>query len=309
MLINKTDLLPHVQFDVDAAVAYARRMRPELEVICLSATTGEGVDAWLEWLERGVAAARDARDRRRRRLAPARRGTGSDADGDEWPNLISERAHAQHGNCGARRRRPATTRSARHRAGCRIPTVRLSAGTGSGARRLGSQRCRGRDYRGRGRRGTHRMSRARPARPGAALARVDSVALRECAPERNGSGFAILESGGGRAATAIGPDSAICGDCLREMLDPRRSALPVRVHQLHELRSALHDHAAPAVRSCDDQHGSLRAVRSVSRRIPLAPRSPLSRRAECVPRVRPAACAFSTCAGRASRASIRSRKQ
>ncbi len=73
MLINKTDLLPHVQFDVDAAVAYARRMRPELEVICLSATTGEGVDAWLEWLERGVAAARDARDRSvaglRRRVA------------------------------------------------------------------------------------------------------------------------------------------------------------------------------------------------------------------------------------------------
>ena len=46
------------------------------------------------------------------------------------------------------------------------------------------------------------------------------MALRECAPERNGSGFAILESGGGRAATAIGPDSALCSDCLREMLDP-----------------------------------------------------------------------------------------
>ncbi len=52
------------------------------------------------------------------------------------------------------------------------------------------------------------------------LARVDSLALRECAPERAGSGFVILESGHGRAATAIGPDSAICGDCLREMLDP-----------------------------------------------------------------------------------------
>jgi len=63
MLINKTDLLPHVQFDVDAAVAYAKRMRPELEVLCLSATTGEGVDPWLEWLARGAAAARDARDR------------------------------------------------------------------------------------------------------------------------------------------------------------------------------------------------------------------------------------------------------
>jgi hydrogenase maturation protein HypF len=52
------------------------------------------------------------------------------------------------------------------------------------------------------------------------LARVDSVALHECPPERSGSGFAILESDGGRAATSIGPDSALCGDCLREMLDP-----------------------------------------------------------------------------------------
>jgi hydrogenase nickel incorporation protein HypB len=62
MLINKIDLLPHVQFDVDAAVAYARRMRPGLDVICLSATTGEGFAAWLAWLERGVAASRAARD-------------------------------------------------------------------------------------------------------------------------------------------------------------------------------------------------------------------------------------------------------
>ena len=52
------------------------------------------------------------------------------------------------------------------------------------------------------------------------LARVDSVALRECAPKRAASGFVILESGGGSAATAIGPDSAICGDCLHELLDP-----------------------------------------------------------------------------------------
>ena len=73
MLINKIDLLPYVQFDVDAAVAYARRMRPALEVICLSATTGEGFAAWLAWLERGVAAATAARDQNvaalRRRVA------------------------------------------------------------------------------------------------------------------------------------------------------------------------------------------------------------------------------------------------
>ena len=53
------------------------------------------------------------------------------------------------------------------------------------------------------------------------LARVDAIAHTDCAPERSGAGFAILDSGSGRAATAIGPDTAICGDCLSEMLDPR----------------------------------------------------------------------------------------
>ena len=53
-----------------------------------------------------------------------------------------------------------------------------------------------------------------------ARARVDSVALHECVPDDREVGFAILDSGGGRAGTAIGPDSAICGDCLEEMFDP-----------------------------------------------------------------------------------------
>ena len=52
-----------------------------------------------------------------------------------------------------------------------------------------------------------------------AQARVDSVAQVECVPEDGAVGFAILESGGGRAGTAIGPDSAICPDCLAELFD------------------------------------------------------------------------------------------
>ncbi|MFO1324410.1 MAG: carbamoyltransferase HypF [Burkholderiales bacterium] len=51
------------------------------------------------------------------------------------------------------------------------------------------------------------------------LARVDHVAVNACAP-RAESGFAILESGGGPAATAIGPDSVVCADCLAELFDP-----------------------------------------------------------------------------------------
>ena len=53
-----------------------------------------------------------------------------------------------------------------------------------------------------------------------ALARVHEVWFHECLPEPGQRGFAIRESGGGRAATAIGPDSAICTDCLAELFDP-----------------------------------------------------------------------------------------
>jgi len=63
MLVNKIDLAPHVDFDVDRAIAYAHRLRPGLPALCVSAKTGEGFTEWLAWLERGAAAARAARDR------------------------------------------------------------------------------------------------------------------------------------------------------------------------------------------------------------------------------------------------------
>ena len=52
------------------------------------------------------------------------------------------------------------------------------------------------------------------------LARVDRVTEQECLPVDDGEAFVIVESAGGRAATAIGPDSAICADCLAELFDP-----------------------------------------------------------------------------------------
>ncbi len=51
MVLNKTDLLPHVRFDVARCIELARRVNPGIEVIQLSATTGEGMDAWLHWLD------------------------------------------------------------------------------------------------------------------------------------------------------------------------------------------------------------------------------------------------------------------
>ena len=50
MLINKIDLLPHLTFDVEQAIEYARRVNPDIEVIQVSATTGEGMADWLDWI-------------------------------------------------------------------------------------------------------------------------------------------------------------------------------------------------------------------------------------------------------------------
>lgn len=50
-IINKIDLLPYVQFDLEKAKDYARRVNHHLEFIELSATTGEGMDQWLHWLQ------------------------------------------------------------------------------------------------------------------------------------------------------------------------------------------------------------------------------------------------------------------
>lgn len=49
-IINKIDLLPYVQFDVEKAKEYALRVNRRLEFIELSATSGEGMEKWYEWL-------------------------------------------------------------------------------------------------------------------------------------------------------------------------------------------------------------------------------------------------------------------
>ncbi len=61
LLLNKIDLLPHLRFDVDRCLGYARRINPAIEVIQLSATTDQGMADWLAWIERGARAARQHR--------------------------------------------------------------------------------------------------------------------------------------------------------------------------------------------------------------------------------------------------------
>jgi hydrogenase nickel incorporation protein HypB len=58
LILSKSDLLPHVPFDPDAAVADARALNPDLEVLKLSAHSGEGMDEWIEWLVGRVTRAR-----------------------------------------------------------------------------------------------------------------------------------------------------------------------------------------------------------------------------------------------------------
>ena len=54
MLLNKVDLLPHLSFDVARAEEFARRVNPGLQMIRISATSGEGFDRWLDWIRQGA---------------------------------------------------------------------------------------------------------------------------------------------------------------------------------------------------------------------------------------------------------------
>jgi len=61
MLLNKCDLLPYLEFDADLAEANALRVNPRLTIFRVSATSGEGLPAWLAWIEAGLAAQRGKR--------------------------------------------------------------------------------------------------------------------------------------------------------------------------------------------------------------------------------------------------------
>lgn len=54
VLINKTDLLPYVDFDLDVCAANARSVNPHVRVLPVSATTGAGIDAWHQWIDESV---------------------------------------------------------------------------------------------------------------------------------------------------------------------------------------------------------------------------------------------------------------
>jgi hydrogenase nickel incorporation protein HypB len=56
MILSKTDLLPHVDFDPEKALERARRINPRLECLRLSAKDGSGMASWLDWIAGRAAA-------------------------------------------------------------------------------------------------------------------------------------------------------------------------------------------------------------------------------------------------------------
>lgn len=55
MLLNKIDLLPYLDFDVEKCINFARQVNPKIQVLQVSATSGEGMDRWYQWLKAHLA--------------------------------------------------------------------------------------------------------------------------------------------------------------------------------------------------------------------------------------------------------------
>jgi hydrogenase nickel incorporation protein HypB len=51
MILNKIDLLPYLDFDLEKCIAAARQVNPNIEILQLSVKSGEGMQAWLQWLQ------------------------------------------------------------------------------------------------------------------------------------------------------------------------------------------------------------------------------------------------------------------
>ncbi|MCI0430725.1 MAG: hydrogenase nickel incorporation protein HypB [Rhodospirillales bacterium] len=73
MILSKLDLLPHLEFDLERAIAHARRVNPQIEVLGLSVRTGEGLEEWLNW----IRAAAEQVSSRSVGVGSERRGAGA----------------------------------------------------------------------------------------------------------------------------------------------------------------------------------------------------------------------------------------
>lgn len=60
VLLNKIDLLPHLDFEMPRAIEHLRMVNPEAAVLPISARTGKGLTQWYDWLRHQLAAARES---------------------------------------------------------------------------------------------------------------------------------------------------------------------------------------------------------------------------------------------------------
>ena len=59
LLVNKIDVLPYFDFDLDSCRKYVKKLNPNMKIIPISARTGEGIDRWCDWLRSQVRAWRE----------------------------------------------------------------------------------------------------------------------------------------------------------------------------------------------------------------------------------------------------------
>ena len=61
LVINKVDLLPYIEFDMEHFRRGVQALNPDVRTFALSCRTGEGVDAWIEWLESSTSSSMELR--------------------------------------------------------------------------------------------------------------------------------------------------------------------------------------------------------------------------------------------------------
>ena len=59
LLINKIDVLPYFDFDIEACRKYVHKLNPNMKIIPISARNGEGIDEWAQWLREQIHAWND----------------------------------------------------------------------------------------------------------------------------------------------------------------------------------------------------------------------------------------------------------
>ncbi len=55
LIITKTDVAPYFDFDFDKCIERARKLNPNIRIFAVSAKTGDGFEAWEDWLRSAVA--------------------------------------------------------------------------------------------------------------------------------------------------------------------------------------------------------------------------------------------------------------